>query len=194
MVKVTVVGNTNAGKTTLVHRLVYNALPPDPVQTTIGADFHVLPCEESSVHIWDTGNLERFLDISRHYYRNTDMFLIAYDCESPVSACAALSKWHTILDQHCDSYPQHVSVIAVRCKCDSIGYEVPSIVSNYCTQHDMEHVSVSAVQNVNIDNVANKIYRINSTDQPSGIKSTDKPPIYLIQKASRSKTTCPRCT
>ena len=185
MVKVTVVGNTNAGKTTLVHRLVYNALPPDPLQTTIGADFHVLPCEENPVHVWDTGNLERFSDISRHYYRKTRMFLIVYDCKSPVSACAALSKWHAILQRQCDAYPQDVDVIAVRSKCDIIGYETPSIVSAYCGQHGMKHVSVSSTDNVGIDTVANNIYNI---------QTSSPPPICLVQKTRSPKTTCPRCT
>lgn len=185
MVKVTVVGNTNAGKTTLVHRMIYNTLPPDPLQATIGADFHVFPCEEQSIHVWDTGNLEKFAQISSHYYRKTDLFIIVYDCENPVSACAALSKWHTILSEQCDRYPKDVKVVAVRTKCDRIQFDVPSLVASYCEQHTMQHMCVSALDNVNVDTVVNYIYST-SRNMPTVI--------YLTGNAPKTTRTCPRCS
>ena len=185
MVKVTVVGNTNAGKTTLVHRMIYNTLPPDPVQATIGADFHVFACEQQSIHVWDTGNLEKFAQISKHYYRKTDLFVIVYDNANPVSACAALSKWHTILSEQCDAYPSAVDVLAVRTKCDRIEFETPSIVQAYCEQHGMKHIAVSAVENINVQDVVDYIYAV-SMDKPKNIHLTARP--------EKSIRTCPRCT
>lgn len=185
MVKVAVVGNTNAGKTTLVHRMVYNTLPPEPLQATIGADFHVFPCEDRSIHIWDTGNLEKFAQISRHYYRKTDLFVIVYDCVNPVSACAALSKWHTILSEQCDAYPTDVKVVAVRTKCDRIQFEAPSIVKVYCEQHNMKHMSVSATENINVQDVVDYIFYV-SSDRPRSIS--------LTTSARKPTRTCPRCT
>lgn len=185
MVKVTVVGNTNAGKTTLVHRMVYNTLPPDPLQATIGADFHVFPCDHQSIHVWDTGNLEKFSQISSHFYRKTDVFVIVYDNINPVSACAALSKWHTILSQQCDLYPSDVHVLAVRTKCDFIQFETPSIVQSYCNQHGMQHMAVSAIDNVNVQDVVEHIYQF-SKNKPTHI--------CLTENASKPTKPCPRCT
>lgn len=181
--KVTVVGNTNVGKTTLVHRMVYNTLPADPVLTTIGADFHVLP-GDTAVHIWDTGNLERFGQISAQYYKNTNVFLIVYDCANAVSACAALSKWNALLKSRCSQYNDTLPVIAVRSKIDQIGSEVPNIVESYCDQHNMKHVSVSAQENIDVDVLVNLI-------RQSAPKQSDA--IRLTPVIHNRKSTCSGC-
>ena len=189
MVKVTVVGNCSVGKTTLTHKMVYNKVPTEPLLTTIGADFHVLR-GKCSVHIWDTGNLERFGAISSQFYARTRAFLIVYDNESSVSACAALSKWHTQLSMKCDTYNEAV-VIAVRAKADLIGTEPPAIVKAYCHQHQMEHVSVSARNNINVDALKCRLFDIDSS------ASSGSPTIMLVPKPQPRLAawwTCPRCT
>lgn len=182
MVKVTVVGDTNAGKTTLVHKMVYGKLPDDPLLSTIGVDFHILPAEHS-VHIWDTGNLEKFGAIASQYYRRTNIFLIIYDCSNPVMACASLSKWHAHLKTRHSQYESGIPVYAIRTKSEIIGAVVPGIVQSYCENHGMVHISVSAYTGLNIDNVKQRLLAVPSNT------------IQLRSSSPQaSSSTCPRCT
>ena len=188
MVKVTVVGNCSAGKTTMTHKMVYNKIPSEPLLTTIGADFHIMR-GRTSVHIWDTGNLERFGAISARFYAQTRVFMIVYDNHDAVSACAALAKWHSQLSSKCDTFKDAI-VYAVRAKADLIGKTAPDLVQLYCQQHSMHHISVSSIKNWNIDVLREKLF-----DVDSSASSSDSTVLLVPQRKSASERawTCPRC-
>ena len=184
MVKIIVVGDSNAGKTTLVHKLVYGNIPDPIASTTLGVDFHIIP-HTNPTHLWDTGNLEKFAYVNTQLYRNSDAILIVYDIANPVQACVNLSKWHAQLLNDCNTYSENKNVWAVRSKCDHIPAMPPEIVENYCKNHNMKHISVSAFSNLNIDLFKQQLVQVTSK------KSSN---IVLDSNTTQKINTCAICS
>eukprot|EP00727_Mastigamoeba_balamuthi_P007248 m51a1_g3143 putative rab gtpase (212) ;mRNA; r:310298-311313 len=81
-VKLVLLGEMSAGKTSVVLRLVKNTFP-DKVEPTIGAAFmvHKMPVDERTVklEIWDTAGQERYRSLAPMYYRGASAAVIVYD-------------------------------------------------------------------------------------------------------------------
>ena len=81
--KVTVIGPTGAGKTTLIYRVCYGEFVED-VQPTIGAAFserYLTGVDELEyvLQFWDTAGMERYASIVPMYYPNTFVFWMVFD-------------------------------------------------------------------------------------------------------------------
>lgn len=85
--KLVLLGNANAGKTSLVTRLVRNRFKAEQV-ATVGAAFtqHQVPMEGSNeviqFGIWDTAGSERYRSLAPMYYRGAQAAVIVYDITS----------------------------------------------------------------------------------------------------------------
>lgn len=77
-VKITLLGQSSTGKSSLVGRLVNNNFYPN-LESTIGASFMTLKIDNIKYDIWDTAGQERFLSIAPMYYRNSDINLLVFD-------------------------------------------------------------------------------------------------------------------
>jgi Ras-related protein Rab-5C len=81
-VKLVLLGEMSAGKTSVVLRLVKNTFP-DKVEPTIGAAFmvHKMQVEDRSVklEIWDTAGQELYRSLAPMYYRGASAAVIVYD-------------------------------------------------------------------------------------------------------------------
>ena len=102
--KILFVGNMNAGKTSLLHRLCRDEVPETTV-ATIGFEYsgltYTYPSKETiKFSIWDAGGMERFRSIVGMYYRGISMACIVVDnsdpdAESHVKYWIPESKRHT---------------------------------------------------------------------------------------------------
>ncbi|XP_029453218.1 ras-related protein Rab-19 isoform X2 [Rhinatrema bivittatum] len=68
--KIIVIGDSNVGKTCVVHRF-RSRLFTEKQHNTIGVDF--------TIQVWDTAGQERFRTITQSYYRSAHGAIIAYD-------------------------------------------------------------------------------------------------------------------
>lgn len=86
--KFVMIGDANAGKTSIFRRLVESSFSDSTVSTT-GIEFRVLwiTVQEHrfKIYLWDTAGQERFRDLTYMYYRDADCFLVVYDMSSPKS-------------------------------------------------------------------------------------------------------------
>jgi small GTP-binding protein len=86
--KILFVGNMNAGKTSLLHRLCRDNVPEMTV-ATIGFEYSGLSYEYPSsketinMNVWDAGGMERFRSIVGMYYRGISMACIVVDNADP---------------------------------------------------------------------------------------------------------------
>jgi small GTP-binding protein len=85
--KVVLIGNQGSGKTSLLERVVYNTFHMDTA-STVGSSYKVLNVvleDDSSrsrsvaLGIWDTAGSERFLALTRVYYRGSEAAVILFD-------------------------------------------------------------------------------------------------------------------
>ncbi|XP_053575008.1 ras-related protein Rab-19 [Bombina bombina] len=80
--KIILIGDSNVGKTCVVHRF-HSGNFSDKQQNTIGVDFTVrslnIEGKKVKVQVWDTAGQERFRTITQSYYRSAHGAIIAYD-------------------------------------------------------------------------------------------------------------------
>ncbi|XP_028931122.1 ras-related protein Rab-19 [Ornithorhynchus anatinus] len=80
--KVILIGDSNVGKTCVVHRFI-SGLYTEKQQNTIGVDFTVrsldIQGKKVKIQVWDTAGQERFRTITQSYYRSAHAAIIAYD-------------------------------------------------------------------------------------------------------------------
>uniref|UniRef100_A0A8C8REN9 Ras-related protein Rab-19 n=1 Tax=Pelusios castaneus TaxID=367368 RepID=A0A8C8REN9_9SAUR len=80
--KIIVIGDSNVGKTCVVHRFKSGQYY-EKQQNTIGVDFTVRSLEidgkNVKIQVWDTAGQERFRTITQSYYRSAHGAILAYD-------------------------------------------------------------------------------------------------------------------
>uniref|UniRef100_A0A1I8HIZ8 Ras-related protein Rab-7b n=1 Tax=Macrostomum lignano TaxID=282301 RepID=A0A1I8HIZ8_9PLAT len=95
VLKVVVLGNAGAGKTSLLQQYV-NRRFTGQYTATIGADFLVkmvqLEKQTVTLQLWDTAGQERFRSLGRAFFRGADACVLVYDVTDQCSF-SALTSW-----------------------------------------------------------------------------------------------------
>ena len=81
--KITVIGPSGVGKTTLIYRLCYGSFLEDS-KPTVGASYSEVLIRginevEYSAQFWDTAGLERYNSVIPTYFPNTFIFFLVFD-------------------------------------------------------------------------------------------------------------------
>lgn len=81
--KVLVIGDQGIGKTTLIHRYIYDIFQENN-EMTIGLDFQekivqVSPEDKIVLKIWDTAGSEKFHSIAQSFFTNCDGIILCFD-------------------------------------------------------------------------------------------------------------------
>ena len=186
--KVTFVGDSRSGKTSLIKRYQDNEFNSDPT-TTIGVDFtikEVPPTKTNPNHhklqIWDTAGQERFTNIITHYFRNSYTIVIVFDLTNRDSFNHIKSWIKTVRAEY---EPEHYIVVGN--KSDLIKQRKISEleVHEYLAEVSIEYtyIETSAKTNQNVDKIFNTIIsKLDETtkQEPSKQKSSKlKNPLSL---------------
>ncbi len=90
--KVTIVGSTGSGKTSLLNQYVYGNFESN-VKTTIGVEFsHKDVDREIKLSFWDTAGQERFKSLMGSFYRGAQAIMFVYDVSS-LDSFYSLEQW-----------------------------------------------------------------------------------------------------
>lgn len=116
-VKLCLLGDAGVGKSSIVHRFVYDAFKPT-MESTIGAAFLTksvtLDSTTYKYQIWDTAGQEKYRALAPMYYRGAAAAIIVYDI-TVEQTFAAVKTWVRELKQYAE--PDIVLAIAGN-KCD----------------------------------------------------------------------------
>jgi len=100
--KVLVLGEVNAGKTSLIRRYVEQKFSRN-YKPTMGADFNQKDFFEDDkmsvrMQLWDIAGQERFGSFTRVYYKDAVSAVVVFDMEYPKSLQTAI-KWKQDIDE-----------------------------------------------------------------------------------------------
>ena len=142
--KVTVIGESNCGKTSITLRLTENKYSGEE-RITIGGSFRkktftVSNDQRIDIHIWDTCGEEQFRSIVRQYLRGSTCVIVVFDVSNRESFIG-LDYW---LREVTNTIKDEVPIIIVESKID-----LPRMISNdevesLCDNNNYEHFQVSS--------------------------------------------------
>ena len=121
--KVTMLGNANAGKSSIIQRFIMNSFQ-DHSNPTIGATFlsKVIDFDRKSIKlsIWDTAGQERYNSLAASYSRDSRACILVYDI-SVRESFTGLQKWYQNIK---DLVKPNVVLVVVGNKEDLVEQEV----------------------------------------------------------------------
>ncbi|GAB5366057.1 hypothetical protein AAMO2058_001111500 [Amorphochlora amoebiformis] len=98
--KVIVIGNAKCGKTSVINRFVNGSFDPE-YRSTIGCDYHsrdlVRGENRIRLQLWDIAGQDRFIKLTRAYYRNATGVIVVCDVSRPATLMA-VKQWKKELD------------------------------------------------------------------------------------------------
>lgn len=102
--KVVLIGNSSAGKTSLVSRFIDHHFDGDTQKATVGVQFGVasIPLQsgaKAKLQVWDTAGQERYRAISGAYYRGAHGVILVYDITDQKSF-DDLQGWYREVREH----------------------------------------------------------------------------------------------
>ena len=129
--KVSLIGDSGAGKTSLLHRYLSNDFIG--TQATVGAAFaqkkltynfnDARGYREVQCNFWDTAGQEKFNCLVPIYLRGSDICLLAFSLTDNITF-EHIPKWLRIIQDECSD----ATVILVGCKSDLLDPERPIII------------------------------------------------------------------
>lgn len=159
-VKVVLLGNSGAGKSSIAQRFVYDQFNHYP-ESTIGASFftRIMQLENGKrtikFHVWDTAGQEKYHALAPMYYRGAVAAVLVYDIVSVVSF-DSLKSW---LQRLREFGPKDLVLIIVGNKCDLHDKrQIPKKEAELFSQQEgCMYVETSARDGINVELVFEKI-------------------------------------
>lgn len=173
-VKVTVLGNANVGKSSIINRFIREEYSENS-EPTIGANFlsKVLDFDKFSVklNIWDTAGQERYSSLAASYTRGSQACLLVYDITS-YESFEGVDKWFNNIKSHLD-VGCHIFVVGN--KEDLIDKEAVKleVAKEYCSSIGCDHFRVSAKSGLGLSELFTEVCKkIMGKENLAEIKAT----------------------
>lgn len=178
LMKLIVVGDSGAGKSSLLHRFVEDTFFEDQTQT-IGVEFGAkvvqLLGKKVKLQIWDTAGQERYKSVTRSYYRGAVGCLIVYDITSR-SSFEHVAQWLHDVQQLAG---KDVVVMLIGNKSDLANSEKRSVTHNeaslFAQDHGLMHFETSAATGELVSDAFLKVAKValsRSDGEPAAAESS----------------------
>jgi Ras-related protein Rab-5C len=147
-IKLVLIGNSAAGKTCIVQRMVNNIFNVNN-NSTIGAAYMTYSIDKNlKIEMWDTAGQERFYSLLPMYARGAEVIIIVVDVEKSVEE--QFVKWSKYIEDNKKLFLPHFKLFLIFNKYDlNTKFEIPKIILE---QTQFIYISiVSAKSSHNID-------------------------------------------
>ncbi len=149
-IKVTVVGDSGVGKTSILNNFVHNDFK-HTIDSTIGAAYYSKKFkyndEEFNFQLWDTAGQERYRSLIPMYYKDAHFILCVYDLNDSSSFENIKSYWIDEIRLCANLDP---IIIAVGNKYDKPTNIDIDMINKFCEENQIININVSAKTNQNI--------------------------------------------
>jgi small GTP-binding protein len=159
-IKLTIVGNSTVGKSTLVARLSKNRFIPN-LQNTVGGAFCTMSKEYNKkiykFQMWDTAGQERYKSLVPMYMKDSKIVLIVFDITSVDSFNSVKDCWFDFADS---SVPDAHKIL-IGSKLDLKGRRAVSkeAAKEFADIYDLDYVECSSKTEENVDDLLATIIR-----------------------------------
>ena len=196
--KVTFIGDSRSGKTSIINRYQDNKFSKDP-QSTIGVDFTIKeinadpPRQPNNIkmQIWDTAGQERFESVIKLYFRNSYAIVIVFDLTNDDSFKHITDWIHTVRHEY---DPELYLVVGNKSDLTPIitKTQVHEVLSKVLPKFNYEYLETSAKNNTNITElfklVIEHINKSTETDPPILKNELSLKKVDLVSNLSSSTT------
>ena len=189
--KLCIVGESNAGKSSIAQRYVYE-LFDEYSTSTIGAAYFskIVKYQNSNIHlqIWDTAGQERYRTITPLYYRGAAAVIIVLD-QNCVNSNKLLDYWIPAIKQHISDTPIFIAINKSDLPSNLLEDTIPNIMEKYTNVH---YKYVSAKTNENIEELFNNI--VENIYHDKNIPIIDIEPTIIINNRQPDKKWYSKCS
>ena len=102
-IKVTLIGESSVGKTSIINRYTKNAFTQE-MESTLGANYSqkkiTLHKQKIRMDLWDTAGQEKYRAIGRHFYKESYIVCLVYDITNRDSFEKLKSVWFPELKEY----------------------------------------------------------------------------------------------
>lgn len=147
-VKLVLLGNSAAGKTCMVQKMIYSTFNINS-SSTIGAAYSIYSVESNiKVEMWDTAGQERFHSLLPMYARGAEIIIVVIDIEKNIDE--QILKWNKYIQDNEKLFSPYFKLFLIFNKYDlNPGFEIPETIMNQ--QQFIFITLVSAKSGHNID-------------------------------------------
>ncbi|OON22562.1 Ras family protein [Opisthorchis viverrini] len=174
--KVTFVGDSNVGKSSIIHRFVEGEFKSN-LGATVGVDVNTKFVECDSVivilQLWDTAGLERFRGLTRQYYRRADAVILVYDVTN-IQSFLSVRKWVQEVRDNTDEYTVLMILsnkIDLLPEVSSDQYPTKNDLDALCTENGAIGFEVSAALGQNIELAFNDLTKLLMVEEDFKLKN-----------------------
>ncbi len=196
-VKVIFIGDTNTGKTSVLHKIQnpgQNAISVERT-STIGVEFGAFVKNFDNkiikYNIWDTAGQEKFRSITTSFYKNAAIAILFCDL-TQYSTYKSLRTWLKDIETFA---PETVSILLVGNKSDLVNKrEVDQhIIHNFARNYNLQYIEISVVTGERVDDILNTAMidvfkKYNTGQQINGLR------IQESIEVKTGSTLCKNCT
>ena len=151
-IKLTIIGDSDVGKTTLIYRYTDNYFNEE-ISPTVGLDNKVKKLNiqglQAKIQIWDTAGQEKYDSLTSQLYKNTDGIILVFDLTNNTSFIS-IKKYIEKIKKNCD---HKIKKLLVGNKVDmKDGIKVnKKDIYDLCKNNCLKYNDVSAKENINVE-------------------------------------------
>lgn len=181
--KILVVGDSGAGKTSLVDRIISNNFGPATLPT-VGVEFKtystLIDGSEVKLNIWDTAGQEKYRSVAKSYFRNGCGALVVFSIDSAESF-DHIESWIDDISQGCLPNAA-VLLVGNKSDLDSQRQVTTDEAQSLARRHGFNYIETSAKLNTNVQEAFVRLGKQVHDNALSGkLQGTFVAPINVMQ-------------
>ena len=175
-IKVTLIGESSVGKTSIINRYTKNAFTQE-MESTLGANYSqkkiTLHKQKIRMDLWDTAGQEKYRAIGRHFYKESYIVCLVYDITNIDSFEKLKSVWYPELKE----YGEKLKILAL------VGNKLDKYLEEEVKEEEAKkfaeeinaiYAKTSAMEGTNIEDLFNNLAEKYLTDIAGLIIEKDK--------------------
>jgi len=146
-IKLVLIGNSGAGKTCIVQRMVNNMFTLND-NSTIGAAYTIYSIDKNlKIEMWDTAGQERFYSLLPMYARGAEIIIIVIDIDKNIDD--QFVKWSKYIEDNKKRFSPHFKLFLVFNKYDlNPEFEIPKLIMDQTQYTFISLVSARSAHNI----------------------------------------------